>query len=89
MGVGVLVGNGIKVGGKEMDVGGNTKDWLVGGATCVMGKVVGKPFADEISVRVGAGVFVGISVNASCSSGELLKLHALNITDNNKKSKYR
>ena len=53
-----------------------------------MGKVVGNPFADEISVRVGAGVFVGISVNASCSSGELLRLQALNITDNNKNNRY-
>jgi hypothetical protein len=60
----------------------------VGGATCVIGKVVGSPLADEIRVRVGAGVLVGISVNANCCSGELLKLQALNITDNNKNSKY-
>jgi len=55
-----------------------------------MGKVVGSPLADEISVRVGADVFVAISVNESCS-GELLKLQALNTTvnSNNKTYPYR
>lgn len=82
IGVGVLVGKGIKVGGRETDVAGSDKGLLVGGATCVMGNVVGNPLFDESNVRVGAGVFVGISVSASCCSGELLKLHELNITDN-------
>ena len=53
-----------------------------------MGNVVGNPLFDERSVRVGADVFVAISVSASCCSGELLKLHALKITDSNKNKRY-
>ena len=87
IGVGLLVGKAANVGGNEMDVGGSTSDWLVGGATCVMGNVVGNPLPDEINVRVGADVFVAISVKDSCS-GELLKLQALKITDINNTNTY-
>jgi hypothetical protein len=88
IGVGVLVGKGAKVGGSEMDVAGSDRGLLVGGATCVIGNVVGKPLFEEISVRVGADVFVAIPVSASCCSGELLKLQALNITDKSKNKRY-
>jgi hypothetical protein len=83
----VLVGKAAKVGGSETDVGGSDKGLVVAAATCVMGNVVGKPLFEEIRVRVGADVFVAISVSASCS-GELLKLQALNITDNNNNKRY-
>ena len=53
-----------------------------------MGKVVGNPLFDEMSVRVGADVFVGISVNASCCSGELLKLHPARTADIRNNSTY-
>ena len=52
-----------------------------------MGNVVGNPLPDVIKVRVGADVFVDISVKESCS-GELLKLQALNINNNNIKNIY-
>jgi hypothetical protein len=87
IGVGVLVGKGIKVGGSDTDVAGSDNGLLVGGATCVIGNVVGKPLADVMGVRVGAEVFVGISVSAICS-GELLRLHALNIMDKINNRKY-
>ena len=48
----------IRDGGIEFEVGGKTSDWLVGGATCVIGNVVGKPLTPEINVRVGADVLV-------------------------------
>ena len=49
---------------------------------------MGRPLFDVMSVRVGAGVLVGISVNESCCSGELLRLQALNSSKNNKDMKY-
>jgi hypothetical protein len=76
IGRGVLVGaEATHVGGKITVVGGICPGLAVGMTKRVSGRVVGTPPVGS-SVRVACAVVVGADVNASCSSGALVRLQA-------------